>query len=79
MQFLWDSEISQFTLEKILFCLCCDLGITGQHPSEELGCRQSVQSAGVQSFLWLERLKLWVLWQVPSHPLEELKVFCGGR
>ena len=58
MQFLWDSESCQFTLEKILFCLCCDLGITGNIRSEELGCRQSMQSAGVQSFHWLERLKL---------------------
>ena len=32
--------------------------LLGNISSEELGFSQSVQSAGVQSFHWLERLKL---------------------
>ena len=32
--------------------------LLGNICSEEQGCRQSVQSAGVQIFHWLERLKL---------------------
>ena len=59
MQFLWDSENCQFTLEKIFFFACVVAWESlGNIRSEELGCRQSVQSAGVQSFHWMERLKL---------------------
>ena len=32
VQFLWFSENCQFTFEKIHFCLCRDLVITGQYP-----------------------------------------------
>ena len=57
--FLWNSESCQFTLKKILFLACVvTWELLGNICSEELGCKQSVQSAGVQSFRWLERLKL---------------------
>ena len=56
--FLRDSQYCQFTLEKILFACVVTWELLGNIHSEELGCRQSVQSAGVQSFHWLERLKL---------------------
>ena len=84
MQFLWDSESCQFTLEKILFACVVTWELLGNICYEELeghiisrgadracnicseelerhnfkGCRQSVQYAGMQSFHWLERLKL---------------------
>ena len=47
-------------LKRFSFFLPVLLGITGQIRSEELGFRQSVQSAG-------EAEVAWILWQVPSH------------
>ena len=67
MQFLWDSENCQFTLEKILFACVVTWKLLGNIHSEELEGhiisrvlteRQSMQSAEVQSLHWLEKLKL---------------------
>ena len=61
MQFFWDSESYQFTLEERFFSFfACVVTweLLGNIRSEELGCRHSMQSAGVQSLCWLERLKL---------------------
>ena len=61
--FFLDSENCQFILKKVFFFPVLLLGNYWKIHSEELeghiiSERQSVQSAGVQSFHWLERLKL---------------------
>ena len=45
-------------MKRFFFACVVTWELLGNIRSEELGCRQSVQSAGVQSCLWLERLKL---------------------
>ena len=45
-------------LKRFFFACVVTWELLGNLHSEELGCRQSVQSVGVQSFHWLERLKL---------------------